>query len=1019
MRMKNRFCRMGKSLLGAVCLLSTCGVTYSCSDDYDLPDTKPSFLGESIYDELKNRQDLKFTTVIRLIDDLGQKDVLSKTGSKTIFVADDDAYAKFFANNNWTDGNGNPVDSYEKLSTNQKRLLLYGSMLNNAYVLENLTTMQGPVKNVCLRQISASSATDSIPYWRWDELPNNLNTGQKKENGTVENADTRFWDTYRKQSVGGIWMALDGTDPQMTHFLEAQLKEKDIKHSDISFILNLDGTENAWTDDDTENRSYIYNSKIIEQDVTCLNGYYNVLDTVMVAPSNMAEIIRTNGDTKLFSEMLDRFSAPYYDENLTQQYKALHTIEADSIFKKIYISQRSSLGSVTTGPDKKSLGDFPSLSYDPGWNAYTVNNLTKEQDMAAMFVPCDAAMTKYFVDGGGKVLIERYGDMDNTEANLLHNLYQIPLNIIKPLIANLMKESFNESVPSKYLTIMNDAQDPMFESTSYPSVADYKAEFKRVILANNGVVYIMKDVISPATYASVMAPVLYDTNTQVVNTVVHADENYTTTNYANAPLRKFYNTYLLAMQSSFSFFVPTDEGLLNYGYVDPIGMSNIGLKNNYRYWTFEPSAITTSTSGKYVAVTARSYQYDPDKGMNPATDKRNGSQLSLANQDLSDGWGVTKKSLLCEMIDHHIIVHDNDDNEGVRGSRNYYLSRNGAPVFVKKRGSNSEGLGMQVEGGLQIDLNSDDVAENDFEPTVTKVYDMSRATNNYGNGMTYYLDRPMQATTNTVYAVLQNHDNFSKFFELCNSISSNTGSQLLVTLFRDSTMNEKTWQQEQNKYYIFAVNGNSQSTVGARYTARNMRLVRFFNAYRYSVYVPNNEAIERAIANGLPTIETIDAYIEANKDENDKISDEVKTKAQAMLNLLINFLKYHFADQSLFVDNCTEQTTCQSACSQEDGSFVQMTVNQTPGAITITDETNTKHSVVTTDAKEYNICARDFELDNAPASAREIKNSSYVAVHSLGNDYLNFSDAVKNGFSQAYSTLSKAKAFNKKYSIQK
>ena len=36
MRMKNRFHKMGKSLLGAMCLLSIGSLTYSCSDDYDL-----------------------------------------------------------------------------------------------------------------------------------------------------------------------------------------------------------------------------------------------------------------------------------------------------------------------------------------------------------------------------------------------------------------------------------------------------------------------------------------------------------------------------------------------------------------------------------------------------------------------------------------------------------------------------------------------------------------------------------------------------------------------------------------------------------------------------------------------------------------------------------------------------------------------------------------------------------------------------------------------------------------------
>ena len=46
--MKNRFCRTGKSMLYAACLLSALGLSYSCSDDYDLDDTMPDYLGQSI-----------------------------------------------------------------------------------------------------------------------------------------------------------------------------------------------------------------------------------------------------------------------------------------------------------------------------------------------------------------------------------------------------------------------------------------------------------------------------------------------------------------------------------------------------------------------------------------------------------------------------------------------------------------------------------------------------------------------------------------------------------------------------------------------------------------------------------------------------------------------------------------------------------------------------------------------------------------------------------------------------------
>ena len=42
--------------------------------------------------------------------------------------------------------------------------------------------------------------------------------------------------------------------------------------------------------------------------------------------------------------------------------------------------------------------------------------------MAAMFVPSDKAMKEYFLNGGGRVLINRYGKKANTEENLLFNI---------------------------------------------------------------------------------------------------------------------------------------------------------------------------------------------------------------------------------------------------------------------------------------------------------------------------------------------------------------------------------------------------------------------------------------------------------------------------------------------------------------------------------------------------------------------------------------------------------------------
>lgn len=999
MRMKNRFCRMGKSLFGALCLLSTCGVTYSCSDDFDLDETKPAFLGQSIYDELKNRQD--FTNVIRLIDDLDFQSVLSKTGSKTLFVANDSAYKKFFETTTWTDGNGAPVRSYEQLSNSQKLLLLNGSMLNNAYVLEMLTTIQGPLKNLCLRQLSSATATDSVPFFKWDELPNNLNKGQDINGKVIK--DKRFWDRFRTPERGGIYMALDKTTPMMTHFLEGQMKEKKITHGDVSFILNLDAT-NPWTDEDSKNRSYIYDSEIKEADVTCLNGYYHVVDKVIVTPQNMAEIIRTNGQTNLFSQILDRFSAPYYDEQLTKEYKALHDIQADSVYQKLYISQRSQKGNITKDPDGNPLGTaFPSLAYDPGWNAYTGGNTTKEQDMAAMFVPSDKAMIDYFVHGGGSMMIARFGDKPNTEENLSYNLYQIPLDIIYPMVKNLMKESFNETVPSKYLSIMNDAQDPMFGADQYPSVDAYKNLFEKVLLANNGVVYVMKNVISPATYASVMAPVLHNDGVKVVNTVLHADDQYVSINYAQAPLRKFYSTYLLAMQSNFSLFAPTDEGLRKYGMVETMGFAS-NTPSQFRYWNFVPDPY--DGEGKIIQVKAQSYRYELKKPMD-AENARPDGPVSNAKSELDSKWGKVKKQLLTDMIDQHIIVHElgAEGELGVHSGHNFYLSRSGAPVQVKVHSNdpNKRGEGMVLNGGLQMYLNHDDVVENDFDCKVTKGFDQTRGTNAYGNGRTYFLDRPMQATLFNTYQVFSKTSQYKKFFELCQSLDNE--SSLIKTLFGSKDKPES----ELELYKIFAPN-----TKDGRITAKDTRLVRFFNNYRYTVFVPSNEAVQRAIDAGLPTLEDIKKFVEENT-TSDTLNAEAKVKAQAMLTCYVNFLKYHFCDKSYFVDNYDATSMTQTACTDEStGNIVKVLINQSNEKMSVKDAAGKTVDV----QAPYNQVARDFQLDEVGTKAHAISASSYVVLHGV-NNYLLFDKKLSNGFAAAWNTPEKAKAFVKQYRLKK
>jgi lipoprotein len=1003
--MKNRFCRMGKTMIGAFLLLSIGGITYSCQDDYKLDETRPSFLGGSIYDELKGRN--KFNYTVRLIEDLGYKEVMSKTGSKTLFVAPDAAYEEFFKNNKWG------VSSYEQLTDAQKRILFNGAQLNNAYVIEMMGNADNGDKNLALRQNSAAAVVDSVRLWRPEELPTNYSQ--------VE-GEKHYWDRFKGDKGKSILMATDDSEPMMTHFIENNMKEQRVRRSDVAFIV---GDKNGWNESDPT-RAYVFGNRVMEQDVVCLNGYFHVLDKVLVPPSSMAEEIRSNGETNIFSHILDRFSAPYYDATLTENYKALHNNSIDSIFEKRYFAINTKTGRLTTGPDRIVNNDFPLLTYDPGWNSYKPEGGTeKEKDMGVMFVPSDKALRDYFLRGAGQVLLERYGlkELEMNEENLLKHIDQIPLDIVQPLVNNLMKPSFNESVPSKYLTIMNDARDPMFPLRDYPSEAAYKSVIDKTLLANNGVVYVMNRVVSPADYASVLAPALYSSNTQIVRTVVRADDSFVQgSDYAKAPLQQYFSTYLKAMQSRFSFFVPTDDGLKNFGYIDPASM----MRNRQIYYRWEPTNTRGAGSGvKTLGVRQLAYRLNLNTGPQ-SKDQEERNYHHEGHVTIDQGVGYIKKKLLIEMVNHHIVVHDNNDVQGINAERKYFLSREGAPIMVTSTGK--RGKGTTLMGGLAEQLQGTGAA---YQSTITAEYDQTREKNGYGNGMTYLLDRPLQATTHSAYQILTKNTDYAEFMKLCDGLNTDVLDKAgLYDSLKAKKLDDAAGKEREKvalKYYVF-VAGNKAGQVFNAGT-KDDKLVRFFNNYRYTIYAPTNEAVKAEVDKGLPTWEKIEKYLTDNLQAEVKLADdksnqkevdavnkhngEVKIKAQAMITTLVNFLKYHFQDESVFVDNVTsKEEYSTSSVNNETKVYMKLNVTQTPNSIVLKDESGQTVPVVA----PYNQLVRDANYDRETAP-QYIRSSSYAVVHTIGKALL-FDKSLSAGYARKWSSVKQAKAFLSKFSIK-
>ena len=238
---KKHYSKVGK-YISMACLLFVCAMVQSCRDEYFFDDTAPDFVGPSIYDYLDGQGN--FTYFLKVVDDLDYDEVLDRTGSKTLFVADDVAFMKGIKEE-WG------FDEYSQLTPAHKRIILKNAMLDNAYLLEMLSKMQStgvnaePIPGQCLRQESSAAVTDTIGLFTYRDLPKN-------------NPD---WEIFRE---GNVRLALDATQPMMLHFIEEQLYQKNITEDDLQVLV---GDESAQLSD-----IYIFDKKVLlEKDE---NGRY-------------------------------------------------------------------------------------------------------------------------------------------------------------------------------------------------------------------------------------------------------------------------------------------------------------------------------------------------------------------------------------------------------------------------------------------------------------------------------------------------------------------------------------------------------------------------------------------------------------------------------------------------------------------------------------------------------------------------------------------------------------------------
>ena len=939
--LKRRITRMAIPACAAFLMIG--GLT-SCEDD--LLTGQPSYLGQSIYDELARRGN--FTETLKLINaqDEDYASVLKKTGSKTMFVADDAAWQKFYQNNPWG------VTSLEDMSDAQKKLVFKANIINSAYLVELLGNIPAADANsdsqegACMRRVSSVNLMDSVPVVPASQFPVINPIRQDSKTG----AQIDYWSHLRGKSSALILQ--DDQVATMIHFMPKFMQNNNITSEDVEFMTNGEITSNTGA---------FVNGKVIRendgnsldemnQDITCQNGYIHILEGVALPLDNMANVISNQPQFSIYSRLLDRFSYPEYSASLTAEYQRQYGGN-DSVYVKRYFNTHKSH---STENDYYNNPVSSKLPYDPGWNRYSLysagGNLTFQHNAAAMLVPTDAAMIAYLQSADGEDLNKRFANA-GPGATAWDNA---PDAVILPLLNNTMLSSLKASIPSQFAGINNTAGERMGVD---------KADISKTLWACNGVIYQTDKVYLAPEYVSVYYPCVVRANDDMkyVYYFVNRDSELAGGEGFYAYLNNMGNKNNPNNPERYSFIIPTDNALQTY--YDPVTYKKVDAYNRpaalaYRFYM---------NDAKYVSAYPHRVDWETLDG-----DGR-GTISDQVSTDVSlSASGSPNRS---EDVFNHFadILNSSLCTSTFRPGRKFYQARNGAPIIVQW-GTDDKVKG--VAGSFQY--------ERGYFIPVTESFDKSSD----GNGISYVVDQePIMSSFASPDSIIESASrtaDFGTFASLLKSMNS-----VKDNVYSGHATMDRAITSLDNYHYTIYVPTNASIE---RYYYENLQM-------GDTLMLPNWDIVSD-VTSCLQVMDPI-----SEEDDYNFLLDQL----QFMKDVISNFVNYHIQDNSVFLEGAeydSEHGKFESACLDTTTTrFVRLEVNYSlsdPLNMTVKDNSGNVRKVVT-DNNNYNILSRQYLFNgDSQSSSSRIYSSAFAVIHQIDAPLLPFKVDAKHPYGSLY-----------------
>lgn len=955
---KHRLSRLLGGLCGAVMMVGLSG----CSDD--LLVGTPEWLGTSIYEELETRGN--FTTTLALINSSpvandNYRQILSLTGSKTLFVADDAAWERFFAKNK-TLPEVNPwhtitsVESFNAAGNELKvRRLFKGMMLNNAYVLDllgNLASDPSAVNvedaaDACMRRTTSISNLDMK-----DEIAQAQYPPLKLDNATgVKDID--WWIEVRdKDAITTMPAVLNGQDntipsgasflyttngnpdlPSMVHFSPSFAISKGFTGDDVRILSNGVATSTSQT---------VVNGVAVDPDnsnITCQNGYIHQLVEVPYPVSNMVEKLSYEPNYSIFYKQLQRFSYPYRN---AVQMKNIGSEDSVYTVRFINSGDYAKHCALVSNYDKDKVATSY-LPYDPAWNLYYLysQSYTYQMDAGLMLVPNDTYMTS-FLTNEGRDLTERYAQGQTPSWDLY------PDAIVAELMQNCLQSNFLSYLPSNVDKIKDTSQSPI-KGLDTSKIGD-------CFVCGNGVIYGLTMNIVPPAYKDVTSTMLLNKEKdEIEDKGFSVFYNFIQKDKEIPGASAGYASYLGSFDGTqYVLFCPYDKAMRKV--IDPSSMTRtggVGTETGPVLYDYQ------FDGDKYLPYAVpEGYVYDDATGTVTSTGvfSRMSNYEAFAKTDNLNTWYRSNAyKLLKYIIENHIcpVFGVPEGGKPLTSEYSYYKTKSGAAIKVDwSNGNNVATAGYA--GGHQVRYG--------------RFVKSPAASDAKANGATLPIEEVLLPSTLSPYKLIQSE--FPEFFKL--------------------------WELNANRTdYLDKNDGNTSHKI----LDENDYAITLLKPYNYTIYAPTKAALD-AMVNKYE-VPRRSWLVAIGKDENEVKSNfpginesELKDlcNIRDSLKLAIDrYLAYHIQDYGVYVgQKDTTGVFETSLVNLETSLFYGLHVAEVAGDNSLkVYPKGAPGQMVEVDPDKCNLMAtQNYYIESKTDAGQELKlgqiySSSYVVIHQI------------------------------------